>query len=100
MIKSDKILLRSGTAASWSATNPKLELGEIGYEIDTRKIKVGDGEYNGTGCRISIPAMQMPLGLQVKSSSIMAGCLVPTPISFGIMHNLSWALEQLRQRQN
>lgn len=49
MIKSDKILLRSGTAASWSATNPKLELGEIGYEIDTRKIKVGDGEYKWNG---------------------------------------------------
>lgn len=49
MIKSDKILLRSGTAASWSATNPKLELGEIGYELDTRKIKVGDGEYKWNG---------------------------------------------------
>lgn len=45
MINTDKVLLRSGTAASWAATNPKLELGEIGYEIDTRKIKVGDGEY-------------------------------------------------------
>ena len=49
MIKTEKNILRSGTAAHWAAVNPKLELGEIGYELDTRKLKVGDGQYRWNG---------------------------------------------------
>ena len=38
-----KIQLRNDTAANWAAVNPVLLKGEIGIEIDTRKIKIGDG---------------------------------------------------------
>lgn len=38
-----KIQLRNGTAAEWTAKNPVLLKGEMGIEIDTHKIKVGDG---------------------------------------------------------
>lgn len=41
----NKVILRSGAAAHWSTVNPKLDIGEIGFELDTRKLKVGDGEY-------------------------------------------------------
>jgi len=34
---------RRGTAADWSAANPVLAAGEIGFESDTGVIKVGDG---------------------------------------------------------
>lgn len=34
---------RRGTAALWTSTNPTLLQGEIGYETDTGKIKIGDG---------------------------------------------------------
>lgn len=37
------IQFRRGTAAEWVAVNPTLAAGEVGYEIDTGKIKVGDG---------------------------------------------------------
>jgi len=37
------IQLKRGTAASWTAANPILSQGEMGYEIDTKRIKVGDG---------------------------------------------------------
>ena len=39
------------TAARWAAVNPILQLGEIGYETDTNKLKVGDGvtEWNDLG---------------------------------------------------
>lgn len=37
-----KIQLRNDTAANWAAVNPVLLKGEIGIEIDTRKIKIGD----------------------------------------------------------
>ena len=38
-----RIQLRNDTAANWAAVNPVLLKGEIGIEIDTRKIKIGDG---------------------------------------------------------
>jgi hypothetical protein len=38
-----QIKLRRDTAANWTSINPVLALGEPGLEIDTRKIKYGDG---------------------------------------------------------
>lgn len=37
------ILLRRGTAAEWTASNPTLLEGEVGVETDSKKLKVGDG---------------------------------------------------------
>lgn len=37
------IQLRNDLAATWATKNPVLKKGEIGIEIDTRKMKVGDG---------------------------------------------------------
>lgn len=37
------ILQRRGTAAQWASVNPVLMLGEVGWETDTRKSKLGDG---------------------------------------------------------
>ena len=38
-----RIQLRNDLAATWNSKNPVLKKGEIGIEIDTRKMKVGDG---------------------------------------------------------
>ena len=38
-----QIQVRRGTASSWTSTNPTLAAGEIGFESDTGKIKVGTG---------------------------------------------------------
>jgi len=38
-----KILLRRGTASQWAAINPVLSQGEICYETDSGKIKIGNG---------------------------------------------------------
>lgn len=38
-----RIQLRRGTAAQWTAANPVLALGEVGYETDTKQAKVGNG---------------------------------------------------------
>lgn len=35
--------IRRGTAAQWTSAAPVLAAGEMGYETDTRKLKVGDG---------------------------------------------------------
>ena len=34
---------RRGTAAQWTAANPVLAAGEIGFETDTNKFKMGNG---------------------------------------------------------
>lgn len=38
-----RIQIRRDTAANWTAANPVLALGEIGFETDTNKLKVGNG---------------------------------------------------------
>lgn len=38
-----RIQFRRGTAAEWSSTNPILAAGELGFETDTKKFKIGTG---------------------------------------------------------
>ena len=38
-----QIKLRNDTASAWTTANPVLGKGEIGIEIDTNKLKIGDG---------------------------------------------------------
>lgn len=38
-----KIVTRNDTAENWTSKNPTLLKGEMGIEIDTQKIKIGDG---------------------------------------------------------
>lgn len=45
------IQLRRGTAAEWTLANPVLAQGEIGFETDTLKVKLG----NGTSNWVSLP---------------------------------------------
>ena len=39
----DKIQIRRDTASNWTSVNPTLASGEIGFETDTTKLKVGTG---------------------------------------------------------
>ena len=43
-----KIQLRHDTSANWAAVNPILSAGELGFEVDTNKAKIGNGigQYN------------------------------------------------------
>lgn len=38
-----KITIRRGTASAWTSANPTLSGGEMGYETDTGKMKIGTG---------------------------------------------------------
>ena len=42
------------TAAEWAANNPILQLGELGSEKDTNKIKVGDGRTHLNANRTTV----------------------------------------------
>ncbi len=37
------ITLRDGSASAWTARNPVLKRGEPGFEVDTNRLKIGDG---------------------------------------------------------
>lgn len=41
-----RIKIRRGTAADWSAANPTLQAGELGFATDARVLKVGNGTQN------------------------------------------------------
>jgi hypothetical protein len=41
--------VRRGTASSWTSTNPTLAAGELGFETDTGKFKIGTGSSTWTG---------------------------------------------------
>lgn len=38
------IMLKRGTAEAWARNNPVLARGEAGFEIDTNRLKIGNGE--------------------------------------------------------
>ena len=38
-----RIRLRRGTSVEWASANPVLAQGEFGFELDTKKLKIGDG---------------------------------------------------------
>lgn len=39
----NRIQVRRDTAFNWTAENPVLAAGEIGFELDTNRLKVGNG---------------------------------------------------------
>jgi hypothetical protein len=45
---------RRGTAAQWTSTNPTLAAGELGYETDTGKAKIGNGSTAWTSLAYAI----------------------------------------------
>lgn len=55
--------VRRGTAAAWTAANPTLLAGEIGYETDSGKFKVGDGSTVWSGLAYSNPGPAGPTGI-------------------------------------
>lgn len=59
------ILLRSDTSTNWLDANPILAMGEAGYEIDTHKLKIGNGTTNWED--LSYIASESDLVVQNKS---------------------------------
>jgi hypothetical protein len=43
-----RLQVRRGTASNWTSTNPTLYAGEIGFETDSGRIKIGDGTTSWT----------------------------------------------------
>jgi hypothetical protein len=73
-----QIQVRRGTAASWISANPTLASGEIGYETDSKKFKIGDGStvWNGLGYAVSGGWQPVPNNLTFDASFTNAGTIV------------------------
>lgn len=67
---------RTGDAAQWTAANPILEKGELGYESDTYQMKLGDGQktwsqlpYAGAA---SLPSGQQRTAIEIFNNQTSA----------------------------
>lgn len=67
------IEVRTGTAGEWASVNPVLYLGEIGFESNTRRIKIGDGVTAWNS--LPYAAEQDLSGLVLKAGDTMTGNL-------------------------
>jgi hypothetical protein len=93
-----QIQLRRGDSADWTSVNPILAEGEVGVELDTLKLKVGNGvddwttlPYFGSAGTVTSVGMSVPTGLQVSGSpitgsgtlavSLQSGYSIPTTSS-------------------
>lgn len=74
-----KIQVRRDSAADWNITNPILAEGEIGYETDTGKIKVGNGSQIWTS--LEYFGEEVDLSGYLTSSSASSTYLTQTSAS-------------------
>lgn len=63
---------RRGTASQWSTANPVLNAGEIGWESDTNKFKIGDGtnHWNDLSYFLDSDSISTTLGDYVETSEL------------------------------
>lgn len=57
-----RIQNRRGTASQWTSANPTLAAGEIGYETDTGKFKIGNGSTTWSNLAYSSTQSSFALG--------------------------------------
>jgi hypothetical protein len=68
-----RIQLRRDTAVNWTSQNPLLSSGEIGYETDTGKMKIGTGTTRWTSLTYqSLPTHNHDEAYEAKNANIQA----------------------------
>jgi hypothetical protein len=93
----DIIQIRRGLASQWTSTNPVLADGELGFERDTKKGKLGDGVTAWNSLPYSFTGESSNLAEQITAAAVKT-----TPVdadNFGItdsaasnaLKKLSWA---------
>lgn len=97
---------RYGLASRWTAINPILEVGEFGFEIDTQKFKLGDGEttwanlpyFLNADLLPDVPALLAAANEQVQTaiatsvSTAVAGLVDSAPAALNTLNELAAAI--------
>jgi cell division septation protein DedD len=79
MARENLIKLRKGTAATWASANPTLDVGEPGFESDTKKFKIGDGNTSWNNLKyVGLDGGNID---QTSSSSSSTPSVTATPVS-------------------
>lgn len=72
--------VRAGTMAAWADANPVLAIGEPGYDLDSRVLRVGDGATRWlglTGYKIASPDGTLPDGVMGSFDSSFSARVSP-----------------------
>jgi hypothetical protein len=72
MAVSTKIVHRRDTASNWTTTNPTLANGELGFETDTLKFKIGNGSTAWTSLKYSQDASLLSGAASITSVNTTA----------------------------
>lgn len=66
-----KVQYRRDTAANWTSNNPTLSSGEVGFETDTGKIKIGDGStaWNSIDAILATSAIELNTAYTLTSQT-------------------------------
>lgn len=78
MARNALIQVRRGTAAEWTAGNPTLAVGEIGFETDTGKFKIGTGSTAWTSLLYVTDASDIT-GTTL-ASNVVSSALIPVGV--------------------
>lgn len=73
---------RRDTSANWTSTNPVLQLGEVGWETNTRKCKLGDGVTAWADLEYANPSLVSSVAGKIGDVE-----LVPSDIGLGSVNN-------------
>ena len=74
-----KFQLRRATSSNWSSSNPILSAGEPGVEIDTNRLKIGDGVTRWNLLQYVAGSGSGGIGLQGPQGPTGANSTVPGP---------------------
>jgi len=77
MVTSTRVQVRRDTAANWSSADPILASGEIGWETDTRLMKVGNGSTAWTSLAYW-PTVALVLDVGDETTALTTGAAKKT----------------------
>lgn len=83
-----QIQFRRGTAAEWTAANPTLASGEIGFVTDTGQFKIGNGTANWAALTLqNLPATTMDKAIYSAKGAITAASAAGVPVTVTVGAN-------------
>ena len=87
-----KIQLRRDTAANWTTVNPTLFAGEVGFETNTGKFKIGNGSSAWSALDYYLDSSELSSLISSASASIISYLVDSAPGTLDTLNELAAAL--------